>query len=589
MGQAVVRLPMAGQSEQSEAGKLALLVILAFAWIVPGLVGHDPWKPRDAATFGVIHHMLRTGDWLVPAIAGEVTLEHPPLYHWVAALLARALSPWLPLHDAARLASGLFVGLAFLSVGYAGRLLMGPGLGRPAVVVLLGCVGLLTNGHEMQPETALLAAYGVALAGFALLARGDWRGGLVLGQGTGMAFLAAGVTPVWVLALTALVLAGLRPWRSPAFARGLALAALASLPWLVIWPWLLHQRSPELFASFWALSWRPLQALSWLHTARQVAYFSELLTWFAWPALPLAAWTLWGYRRKLAQEPRYQLPLAFFAVLLLLLGTSPERNDTLALPLLLPLSLLAAAGIDTLRRGAANALGWFGIMGFGAAALFLWVAWFALMTGVPARFASHLIGLAPGFVPRFSWLAFTVAVLLTLFWVLPLRRSFRSGRRAAVNWAAGITLFWGLLATLWLPWLDHNRSYAGVFTALGAHLPAGYNCIASAGLSPAHRALLLYHAGIVTRSVEAFEGVECELFLLRWDPREPDARPGPGWKTLWEGSPGTARSASGCCASKEGCHDSILGRERTGPRPAGGAAAGAGAQAGAGGHGAVLR
>jgi len=527
-------LPARG-GEQSEASKLALLIVLCAAWLIPGLVGHDPWKSDDAATFGVVYQMLQSGDWLVPALAGEPAREHPPLYHWVAALLAQALSPLLALHDAARLASGVFITLVLVALGLTGRVLLGPGLGRPAIVVLLGCVGLLTNGHEMQTDNALLAGYALALLGLAAADRRPLLAGVVLGQGLGIAFLSSGVTPVLVLALTALLLAAFPNWRSRSYLRTVLLALAASLPWLLLWPALLHARSPELFQLFWEASWRPLLELSFMHTAQQVAYFSELLLWFAWPALPLAAWTLWGYRKKLLRERHFQLPLIFFVVVLVLLGTSAERSDTHALPLLLPLSLLAAAGLDTLRRGAANSLGWFGIMTFSLAGFFLWFAWFALMTGVPARFSAHLLKLEPGFAPQFAWLPFAVAVLLTLFWLLPLRRSFKSGRRAAVNWTAGMTLLWGLLATIWLPWLNHGRSHAGVLTDLKAHLPASYNCIASAGLNPAHRALLHYYAGVTTRRVEDFEGIECELFVLQWNPREPDERPGPGWTTLWEG------------------------------------------------------
>jgi 4-amino-4-deoxy-L-arabinose transferase-like glycosyltransferase len=388
----------------------------------------------------------------------------------------------------------------------------------------------------MQTDNALLAGYALALLGFALAERRPMLAGVLLGQGLGMAFLSSGVLPVVVLVLTALLLAGLPGWRSRSYARCLLVALAASAPWLLLWPFLLHMRSPELFQSFWDTSWRPLIELSFMHAAKQIGYFSELLVWFAWPALPLALWTLWGYRKKLLRERCYQLPIAFFGVVLVFIGTSPESDDTHALPLLLPLSLLAAGGLDTLRRGAANALGWFGIMTFSLFGFFLWFAWCAMMTGVPERFADHLLKLQPGFVPVFTWLPFVVALLLTLFWLLPLRRSFKSGRRAAVNWTAGITLLWGLLATIWLPWLNHGKSHAAVLTELKAHLPASYNCVAGAGLSPAHRALLRYYAGITTQSVEDFEGIECDLFVLQWNPREPDERPGPGWTTLWEGS-----------------------------------------------------
>ena len=528
-------LPVSGR-EQSEASKLALLLLLCVAWLIPGLVGHDPWKSDDAATFGVAYQMLQSGDWLVPALAGEPTLEHPPLYHWVAALLGQGFSPWLPLHDAARLASGVFVAIALVAIGLAGRTLYGIGVGRQAVVILLGCVGLLSNAHEMQADNALLAGYALALYGFALAERRAVLGGVLLGQGLGMVFLSSGVLPSLVLLTAALVLAVFPAWRNRAYLRCLSAAVATSLPWFVVWPTLLHAREPELLQIFWNENVRQLVDLSLLHVGKQWAYFLELLAWFAWPALPLAVWTVWGYRRKLLRERRYQLPLVFFTVALAFITSSSQRGDTYALPLLLPLSLLAAGGVDSLRRGAANSLGWFGIMGFGLAGFFLWFAWIAMMTGVPARFSTHLLKLQPGFVPSFSGLAFTVAVALTLFWLLPLRRSFKSGRRATVNWAAGITLMWGLLATIWLPWINHGKSYAALFTQLKPHLPASYNCVASGGLSAAHRALLHYYAGITTERVESFAGIECDVFVLQFNPREPDGRPGPGWTTLWEGS-----------------------------------------------------
>jgi 4-amino-4-deoxy-L-arabinose transferase-like glycosyltransferase len=527
-------VPVTGQ-EQSEASKLALLLVLCAAWLIPGLIGHDPWKSDDATSFGIVFHMLRSGDWLVPTLAGETALQHAPLYYWVAATSAKLFSPVLALYDGARLASGVFVSLALLATGSAARELFGKGVGRPAVLIFIGCVGLLTNGHEMLPENALLAGYALALYGFALAERRGWMAGVILGQGVGISFLAAGVLPSLVPVVVGLALVLLPNWRSRQTLRCLAVAAVASLPWFVFWPALLNARSPELLQLFWDENWREVLKLSFSYMGRELAYFGELLTWFAWPALPLAAWTLWGYRRRLLRERRYQLPIVFLAVVLVLTSVSAETRDIQALPMLLPLTLLAAGGVDTLRRGAANALGWFGNMTFAMIGLFLWFAWAAMIIGLPERFSTHLLQLHPGFVPAFAWLPFVVAVGLTLLWLLPVRRSFKSGRRAVSNWAAGLTLMWGLLATLWLPWLNHGKSYAGVMEDLKRHLPASYTCIASAGLGAPQRALLDYYADVTTRRVEAFQGLECNVFILQFNPEAPDSRPGLGWTTRWEG------------------------------------------------------
>ena len=51
--------------------KTVLFLVLCLAWLVPGLVGHDPWKYDEALVFGVVTEMLRGGDWVMFRIAGE--------------------------------------------------------------------------------------------------------------------------------------------------------------------------------------------------------------------------------------------------------------------------------------------------------------------------------------------------------------------------------------------------------------------------------------------------------------------------------------------------------------------------------------
>ena len=88
-----------------------LLLVLLGAWLALGLFGHDPWKPDEAYSFGLVYHILEKGDWLVPTLAGEPFVEKPPLFYWTAALFAKGLEDFVPLHDAARLASAYYVAL----------------------------------------------------------------------------------------------------------------------------------------------------------------------------------------------------------------------------------------------------------------------------------------------------------------------------------------------------------------------------------------------------------------------------------------------------------------------------------------------
>src|SRR5262245_64341276 len=101
------------------------LAVLVAAFLLPGLVGHDPWKTEDAVGFGVVHQMLASGDWLAPSLAGEPYYEDGPLYFWVAALFVKLLGAVLPPHDAARFASAFFVLAALACVRLAARELYG--------------------------------------------------------------------------------------------------------------------------------------------------------------------------------------------------------------------------------------------------------------------------------------------------------------------------------------------------------------------------------------------------------------------------------------------------------------------------------
>ena len=142
--------------------KTTLFLVVCLAWLLPGLVGHDPWKTDEALVFGSVFEMLRSGDAVVFRLAGEPYFDKAPLYLWVSGVSARLFGSILAMHDAARLASGLFVAstLGFLSL--AARELMGERAMRVSVLLFIGCLGLLIRAHEMSTDIAALA--GITLA-----------------------------------------------------------------------------------------------------------------------------------------------------------------------------------------------------------------------------------------------------------------------------------------------------------------------------------------------------------------------------------------------------------------------------------------
>ncbi|MBK9161730.1 MAG: glycosyltransferase family 39 protein [Nitrosomonadales bacterium] len=515
--------------------KAVLLGLLILVWAATGLVGHDPWKPDEAQGFGIVYSMLQSGDWLVPTLVGEPYLDKPPLYYWTAALSAQLFAPLLPLHDGARLASGLYVALALLFTGLAGRKLYGENRGWAAAVILIGCLGMLVRAHQMITDLALLAGCAMMLYGFAHSQERAVRAGIWIGTGIGIGFLSKGfIAPVlFVLIAACLPLLSDR-WRGRRYYSSLAVAALGALPWLTVWPLLLYLHSPQLFAD-WAWTHN---IGNWLGYAshgpgRESFYYLKNLPWLAWPALPLAAWVVWQSRRRLAQRDDLQLPLVAFGVMLVTLSFVPNIKEVFALPMLLPLTLLATASLSALKRGAANALDWFGLMTFALVAIAMWWGWAGLLLNNHAKITLWLKDYQPGFEPSFDAVPFWIAVTATVLWLVLVWRVGRSMRRAVTNWAAGITLVWVLAMTLWLPWLDSGKSYRSMVASLKQAMPQQYRCVGYDYLGDGQRAMLHYFGDILTREDRR---ERCDLRLIQGDRLSKPLLDETRWEKIWEGS-----------------------------------------------------
>lgn len=508
-----------------------VLAGLLAAYLVLGLVGHDPWKPDDATHFGIVYSMLQAGSWL-PSLAGEPLPTAPPLYYWVAALVGRAAGVALPLDDAVRLTTGVFAALFLWGMARLADLWYGASARALAALIAIGCLGLLLHIHETLPRVGLLAALAFALYGLAVLPKNPGRGGLIAGISAGAGFLIEGVlAPMLLVPLfLALPLLG-AAWRGRGALLGLALALAVGLALGALWPVLLAALG-ETQPRHWALAIAPRTADA-AETARRLWGYLTLLTWFAWPAAPLALWTLWMKRRAL-QSPEIALPAAALLIFLPVLATQAEPRTLPALPLLVPLVALAVPAATSLRRGAANAFDWFGMMTFTVAGALAWFAWIAALTGHPARTARNISKLAPGFTMPVLPLAITVAAALTAAWIWIIVSTPRSPARSTVIWAAGMTFVWGLATTLLLPWVDYTKSYRDLSASLKAALPPGQTCVLRRGLGQAQRASFDYFAGIRTVPERSAVSARCRLLLIQATGRPPVIEAPDGWRQIWE-------------------------------------------------------
>jgi 4-amino-4-deoxy-L-arabinose transferase-like glycosyltransferase len=516
------------------------LVLLCAAWVCMGLVGHDPWKTEDATSIGVAAEMVNRGDIVVPSLGGEPYLVRPPLIYAAGALAIKAFSPPLERHNAARLITGIALALILLVTAQASRELNGRALRWLPVLILIGSVGFWDRAHALSPELGTTAGVAIALYGFALALRRPIAGGIVLGIGVALSFLGRGLLgPVW-LVVSALLLPLIdQPWRTRAYGLSLLVALSVALPLGLSWPLALHMRDPALFSLWWkgeAVG----NYIAFFSTNGEFApgFFVKNLLWFAWPSLPLILWMLWtrgrGFNGGL-RDPGVQVPAVVSLVILASLFVMPDPKLAYAIPLLVPFALLAALEVDSLKRGYSGALDWFGILTFGLVAMVAWGFWIdSYLNGMSPRIAQLFRDTETGFHPSFHLGAMLAAVALTLLWIMLVRPARRSNRRAVLNWAAGVTLIWGLAATIWLPYIDSRRTYRNVVEDAAMHFPRS-GCVASRDLGEPQRALFYYFSGLTTVREEINANHGCAALLVQYSRQATQAPPPPGWMPVWDG------------------------------------------------------
>jgi len=516
------------------------LVLLCAAWVALGIAGHDPWKTEDATSIGVAIEMSQRGDFVVPTLGGEPYLSRPPLAYMGGALSFNLLSPPLKPHNAARVVAGVALALILLATAYASRELNGRAFRWLPVLILVGSVGFWDRAHVLSPELFLTLGIAVGLWGFALALRRPVLGGLALGSGIAISFMGDGfMGPLW-LAVTALVLPFCgAEWRNRAYLATVVAALASGFVLSLPWPLALHARDPALFAE-WLAGESPGDYLAFLGDGKaEPTYYLRNLAWFAWPALPLLLWVLWlrgrGFNGGL-RGPGIVVPGVLSMVILGNLLVMPEARLANALPLLIPLALLAALEVDSLKRGFSGALDWFGILTFGLTALLMWVIWIdAYVNGMSLRVARLFRDTEIGYSPSFHLGSMLAALALTVLWVALVRPARRSNRRAILNWAAGVTLLWGLVTTIWLPYIDSRRSYRWTVEALARELPKE-GCVASRNLGEPQRALFNYFAGIKTVREEVNPNHGCKALVVQYGRLDGEPVPPTGWTAKWSGA-----------------------------------------------------
>lgn len=527
------------------------LLLLCLVYVLAGFIGRAPWRNADITAFGYMMELASYGAWshfawLEPKLMGLVPDTPALLPYWLGAWAVHITAGWIAPDIAVRLPYLALLSLTLCATWYGVYYLARSPQAQPVVfafggearpidyaramadaglMALIACLGMAQLSHETTPAAAQLCFAALSFYGFSVLpyrkvAAGAalfiGLAGLALSGATGISAL-LGLGGGVVSALSAGAFIGAR--------KHYALIGIASISLLI-------------FSLAWSLnlwSWPLLSPGAWNDWRR----LSRLLLWFTWPAWPLVLWTLWRWRHqwRTAELPLHLALPSWFAACGIgtaLWSASPDRALLLSLP---ALACLAAFALPTLRRSVSALIDWFTLLFFSGCAVVIWVVWIAMQTGIPRQPAANVAKLAPGFEPSFSVWPFLVALAATLAWCWLVR--WRVGKNPAAIWkslvlpASGAVLSWLLLMSLWLPLLDHARSYTLLVRQIAQQI-SPTACMQVAGISGAQIAALRYHGGL--HLIQADVNSTCPWLLVQ---ASTFTSKGPGiswsqWKPHWQ-------------------------------------------------------
>ena len=517
-----------------------VLVLITAIYGLLGIFGRDPWKNDDAAGFGAMWTLANGSwlDWLLPHIDGRAEILAGPLPYWLGASLIGLFGPLMgPTNAAALYSAGCFF-LSCTAIWHAAYLLgrrpevqptafalggqpeardYGRTLADSALMIFLACIGLALRAHETTPALAQLLGVSTVLYGMVRGLDKPLQGGLWTGLGLAVIALSASLwlfVLIFIGLIISLIVCEVKP-----HPKWLASTWLIALLGIGVWPllWWMSGLTTGQMQIAWQ-AWWSNDAIQMVISAKSSGFLARNLPLYAWPVWPLALWSIWFWRKGAnnplggIRNPNMALPLGIVIAVLVYQTHLTALSEQSLLLIIPPLVIWACFSLPIIKRSVISFIDWFALLTFTLLGAFIWIMWFAMTTNLPAGLARNVAKKVPGFIPEFSWLALIAAIAVTILWVSVVK--WRTSRAPKVIWravvisAAGTTLTWVLLMTLWLPTINYAKTYRNVAQRLVQVVPSQSVCINSMHLGDGQLASFVYFTKLKFK-----DDVHCDLWI----------------------------------------------------------------------------
>ena len=385
------------ESHRETVIDLAWLLGLALLLMGAGFGLRDPW-PADEPRFALIaQDMLRSGDWMIPRVGGDLYADKPPLYFWL-------LSASMALTGSMRLGfllPSLLAGLGSVVLVYdLLRRVRGREVAFTGALVLLFTFQFVWQFRQAQIDATLCFLTTLGLYGLLrhLFAGPSIRWFFVGWAAAGFGVITKGVGFLPLLVLVPYAVLSARGWRSTATHRdhrwwlGPAFFLGAIACWFVPMMYvtsaggeLLAYRDEILFqqtVTRYADAWHHHEPF-WYYPVRVIP-----LLWL--PLTALLPWLVPAWRKALSRDVVHRdtfvaVLLAWVLLVILFFSASSGKRGVYVLPAVPALAMAAATWLPQVLRARRSRQVGFILGGVLTAVVVIGAGYFVFDTGAAAR------------------------------------------------------------------------------------------------------------------------------------------------------------------------------------------------------------
>jgi len=399
---------------------LAFLLGVALILIGAGLGLRDPW-PADEPRFALIaQDMLRSGDWLIPRVGGDLYADKPPLYFW---LMAASMAVTSSLRVGFLLPS-LLAGVGTVLLVYdLLRRARGREVALAGAFVLLLTVQFIAMAREAKIDGVLCFVTMLSLYGLLRhLLLGPAPGWFVAGwAAAGLGVITKGVGFLPLLALLPFVLLARRGWPAAVprvgglWMPGVAAMLVAIGLWFV--PMMLATAAGgDLLAYRNEILFKQTVTRysdAWHHNEPPWYFLTNVIPVMWLPLVALVPWLWPRWRAALRQRDTFvAVLLAWVVIVVAFFSASSGKRGLYILPAVPALAMAAAPWLPELLRARGPRRLAFGLAVALVAAAALGAGYFAVSEHAAEKMLRNY-----GLHPLLPFLVVAVAGILPIAWL----------------------------------------------------------------------------------------------------------------------------------------------------------------------------